>query len=527
MNYEEYMKKIQSISVIVENAKYIEDILNSKELDIKEDFQYICLNSTYNYDLVNEAIARIAQNGNGDIIKENIKIISLSTWKDLYKKNDAIRQIFLENFGTIQANTSIVTYREIESFFNDSDVLKLIYDNLDDIIKKLCTYDRASIVYFLGTKENGADTIKSHLPSFFQKGNFDISTAYSKVLYALEKVQGITRFDILEALNPSLGQMLSRETAIDNETNKVLSWVYDAFEETKMSDDEWASIKSNIDAAILENFQEILERSCYDKETIKLLKQFDCTRSEFEKNQNHFIDKSNEESVLPYNVETEVKSDEEKNIEEVCCEEEAEEINDDGTKILEELPEEVYEEKTVTVGANNEKVLAGLWSNVGQSDKNVVAKFESEELTKKAIPEDVANGEEAAKTYVTSKDLIDSYIQKYVGKVDNESEANLDERLEKILVSNVEETNKIINKVLNKNAEAIKNAKEGKIESIQNISDSNVEKCNDIKENNNEKALVTTEQGIDFVEEKNIFLRIWEKILKIFRRDGGFDRIGE
>lgn len=526
MNYEKYMGKIQSIAAIIENAKYVEDILNSKELDIKEDFQYICLNSTYNYNLVNEVIARIAQNGNGEIIKDNIGIISFSTWGDLYTKNDAIKKIFIENFDTIQANTSIITYRELEGFLNDSDILKLIYSNLDEVIKKLCTYDRAYLVHFIATKENGADIIKSHLSSFFQKGNFDISTAYSKVLYALEKIEGITKFDILNACNQSFGQMLSRETAIDNETNKVLSWVYDAFEETKMTDVERADIKSNIDVAILENFQEILERSSYDKETIKLLKQFDCTKNEFDKNKNYFIDKSNEERVLPHNANEEVESDTVAIDDEVCSEEKSVDI-DNGTGILEEEPEEIYEEKATVVNGNSEKVLAGLWSNVGQSDKNVVAKFESEELTKKAIPEDVANGEEAAKTYVTSKDLIDSYIQKYVGKVDNESEANLDERLEKILVSNVEETNKIINKVLNKNAEAINSVKKGKIENIQSIGDSNVERRNDIKENNDEKSLVTTEQGIDFVEDKNIFLRIWEKILKLFRRNGGFDRIGE
>lgn len=38
MNFDDYMKRIQYISNILEKNKYAEDILNSKELDIKKDF---------------------------------------------------------------------------------------------------------------------------------------------------------------------------------------------------------------------------------------------------------------------------------------------------------------------------------------------------------------------------------------------------------------------------------------------------------------------------------------------------------
>ena len=56
MNFDNYMNKIQIISRLLECANYAEDILNCKEINIEEDFQYICLNSASNYDLVNEVI---------------------------------------------------------------------------------------------------------------------------------------------------------------------------------------------------------------------------------------------------------------------------------------------------------------------------------------------------------------------------------------------------------------------------------------------------------------------------------------
>ena len=61
MNFDDYMKKIQYISSILEKNEYAENVLNSKELDIAQDFQYICLSSAANYKLVNEIIARLAQ----------------------------------------------------------------------------------------------------------------------------------------------------------------------------------------------------------------------------------------------------------------------------------------------------------------------------------------------------------------------------------------------------------------------------------------------------------------------------------
>lgn len=604
MNNEEYIKKIQTISRIIENAKYVEDILNSKDIDIKEDFQYICLNSASNYDLVNEVIARLAQNGNGSIIEENIKIISMSTWKDLFYKNEAIKNIFINNFDTIYKNTSLVTYREIERFLEDNVVSNYIYVRLDDIIKKLCTYDRSALISYFNSKQNGSEIIKNHLSSFFRKGDFDISTAYAKVLVELEKTQGITKLDILKACNGNLSKMLSRETAIDNETNRLLSWIYDAFEETKMSDEDRAYIKTNIDTAILDNFQQILEKSNYDRETIKLLKQFDCTRAEFEKNKNDFIEKSHAGEIISYcdkeeNILTPDKTKGNFESSQYC---ENTGVNmPDFTQIHES---NYIKEKANGVSGDTEKVLIGLWSNIDQTNKIIVGKHEEEpvenndsfeaieesnnyvtndeiysfktessEIVNKTKDfsineefmkiEEIATGEdivtakevtplkeevvqeEAVKTekmYVTSKDLIDSYIKKYVDKSKDGSEISLDERLEKILVSNVEETNKIIEKVLSRNLE--NNVQFGteanKIDNTVVQTEANCVKTNTVEAignesivkekvepNTTENALIVAEQGLETLEEKNIFQKIWEIILKLFKRREGYDRIGE
>ena len=55
--------------------------------------------------------------------------------------------------------------------------------------------------------------------------------------------------------------MLNRETAVDNETNKLLNWLYDAFEESPMVDEDRKEIKQYIDEAIMKNFDHILDKS--------------------------------------------------------------------------------------------------------------------------------------------------------------------------------------------------------------------------------------------------------------------------
>ena len=293
MNYDEYMKKIQYIANILEQNKYAENIINSKDIDVVQDFQYICLSNASNPELVNEIIARLAQNGNESVVLKNIKNISMEMWKDLFNKNEATKKIFIENYNTIFENTSILTFRELEKFIDDPDTRSLIYNSFDSVIKKLCTYDRAALIALLKSKPDGVNQIHKNIQSFFQKGEYDISTTYSKVLIELSKIESISKLEILNACSQNLTEMLNRETAIDNETNKLLNWLYDTFEETKMIAEDRADIKNNIDKAILQNFEYILDKSNYDKNTIKILKQFDCTRAKFENNKNHYIDKSN------------------------------------------------------------------------------------------------------------------------------------------------------------------------------------------------------------------------------------------
>ena len=112
-------------------------------------------------------------------------------------------------------------------------------------------------------------------------------------MYELGQISEISKVEILKACDTNLSEMLNRETAVDNETNKLLNWLYDAFEESPMVDEDRKEIKQYIDEAIMKNFDHILDKSNYDKNTIKILKQFDCTKEQFENNKNHFIEKSN------------------------------------------------------------------------------------------------------------------------------------------------------------------------------------------------------------------------------------------
>ena len=136
MDFEDYKTKIQKVSNILEHAKYPEDILNSKEIDFENDFQYICLNSTINSDIVNEVIVRLAQNGNRELVENNSKYISINIWNDIFDKNNAIKEIFIAGFKQVIENTGFVTYRDIESFIADKQTINVIYENIKTIIKK-------------------------------------------------------------------------------------------------------------------------------------------------------------------------------------------------------------------------------------------------------------------------------------------------------------------------------------------------------------------------------------------------------
>ena len=83
---------------------------------------------------------------------------------DLKKQmDDILKKIFIENYNNIFENSTIITIREIERFINDKETCYLIYNSLDSIIKKLCTYDRASLISILKNKENGIDKIRTNL----------------------------------------------------------------------------------------------------------------------------------------------------------------------------------------------------------------------------------------------------------------------------------------------------------------------------------------------------------------------------
>lgn len=556
MNFDDYMRKIQYISNILEKNEYAENILNSKELDIAQDFQYICLSSASNYKLVNEVIARLAQNGNSKIVEENVKSISMSMWKDLFDKNEAIKKIFINNFSYIFENTTIITFREIDRFINDKDTCILIYDTLDNIIKKLCTYDRASLISILKHKENGIDKIKQNLENFFQKGEFDISTTYSKILNELSQIPEISKIQILKACNNNLEEMLNRETAIDNETNKLLNWIYDAFEETSMPDEERYIIKQNIDNAILKNFNHILDKSNYDKNTIKILKQFDCTKEKFEKNKNHFIEKSNrliienQNSNLNFQDEKNYIKDNIVNSKKIdrIFENTKEQINKENIE-LKNIINEVNKNNNVINKNNNELDKNNL------ANKNNIVEDEIKEnrniisQNKTNLKNENANSE--INTTTETKSLINTYINEFAKKKDNIismqnsnkcDKDNFDEKIQKLITNNIEETDKIINKILKKNEVQVKvtdnlgeiaqeKINTNSIEEIKNLDNKNLknDKIEDIKPNNNNNQsteLIVKEESVNTNKKVHIIKRILKKFTKLFKSKSTIERIG-
>lgn len=537
MNYDDYMKRIQYISNILEKNDYAENILNSKEVDVAQDFQYICLCSASNYKVVNEVIARLAQNGNGNIVEENVKIISMSMWKDLFNKNEAIKKIFIKNYPYILENNSVLTIREIEQFINDKDTCELIYNTLNIIIKKLCTYDRASLIFILKSKENGVEKIRENLEVFFQKGEFDITTTYSKILYELSQIPQINKLEILKAFNNNLIDMLDRETAVDNETNQLLNWVYDAYEGTEMPDNEKAIIKENINKAILENFDNILYKSNYDKNTIKILKQFDCTKERFEKNKNNFIEKSNRSSNEYQSLNLNVKNG---------CN--YFEKNGDNTRRIDKLFENAkkqVEKENVTL--NNEII---------EEKKNKVDENNTNDFQNKIDSKHQEQISEVSTTVATDS-LINTYINEFAKKKENiiatqnlykSKEEQFSEEIKKIATSHIEEADKIIDKVLKRNKAQVevtcnsdkinKNINDTKnnaniIDKVQDINNKDNEsfensKSEDIKlQTNQSTELIVKSDVLNTPIQKHIIKKIWRKITKLFKSKSTIEKIGD
>ena len=396
----------------------------------------------------------------------------------------------------------------------------------------------------LNTKQDGVEIIKQNLANFFKKGDFDISTTYSKILFELDKTPGITKLDILRACNTNLSSMLSRETAIDNETNQLLNWIYDAFEETKIEDNERFSIKKNIDKAITENFTHILDKSNYDRNTIKILKQFDCTKDEFEKNKNHFIDKVRESVLIQYSYNPQEHNN---NVNNDTAIKKVNEIflNNQKQIILqnEKLKTLINENEVEDKQCSDNTIQLKQFASAEEIKLNTEV-YNSEVHTKNSTeePENKVNIEEEntkkANSYISSEDFINSYINKYNekhnadGKKTEITVADLDERLKKIIVSNVEETNKIIEKVLSKN---LSNAGEctNQVKESYELDASNTDTAtpnlktaeNEVKET----ALAISDQDLEelFYEEENIFKRIWKKIIGLFKRNPYTERIGD
>lgn len=478
MDFEDYKTKIQKVSNILEHAKYPEDILNSKEIDFENDFQYICLNSTINSSVVNEVIVRLAQNGNKELVANNSKYISINVWNDIFDKNNAIKEIFIAGFKQVIENTGFVTYRDIESFIADKQTINVIYENIKTIIKKLCTYDRASLIDDIKVKENGVQIIKDNLEEFFKKGEYDISTTYSKILIELSSIKEISNVEILNACSQNLSEMLSRETAVDNETNVLLNWVYDAMEDKTIEGNKREELQKDIDRAIMDNFEGILDKTNYDKETIKILKLFSCTHGKFDNNKKMFIENSSKliHMTKIYDL-TYDKENKEQN--EVQVEAQAEEIT-----------EEQPEKETIQEIKQDE-----------QQDeiKDVITETEEKE---QAAQEFIADVKDEIETIEQYNELIEK---------SNQNEDKTEDIINALIKSNLYETDQIIEKVVNKES-ALKNDETMQWQGIKETNNIQNDNMDDTKEfvkfdfgsvGKVEKAY-TVEQPKEVVEQKAV-----------------------
>lgn len=573
MNFYDYMNKIQEISKILEQKKSAEDILNSKEIDISNDFQYICLSSASNYDLVVEVIARISQNGNKDIVENNIKYISINIWKDLFNKNKFTKDLFIENYDKILDNAGILTYREIENFVEDNQVRPLIYNSLDLITKKLCTYDRAALITKMKSEEDGIVKIKGNLNLFFQKGEYDISTTYSRILDELSKIQEISKVEILKACSKNLGEMLERETAIDNETNNLLNWIYDAIEETKMLPDDRAELQNDIDKAIMFNFYTILDKSNYDKETIKVLKQFKCTQDQFEKERNVFIEKSNKlihmTKIYEFNHQNKTIENSDKNINtskiendiNVSNKENSEIINIENMQQIEENNDEtnILEENSICNISDVQKFEEFSKENDDTKGCKIADSNEIEnDIIKDEIADDTCNNQmnylennedidkefsklDLEKNEINNKEFEDINVLSKFDELLNKSKEknNIKENaLSDLIRKNIKETDSVIDKVMKKSScNTEKNVVtniitvDSKENIAKNINISEVDKKDNIQLKNNDeenkKALILKEESIELPKEQHIIKRIFSKILKFFSNKFGTEKIGE
>ena len=322
--------------------------------------------------------------------------------------------------------------------------------------------------------------------------------------------------------------MLNRETAIDNETNKLLNWLYDTFEETKMIAEDRADIKNNIDKAVLQNFEYILDKSNYDKNTIKILKQFDCTRAKFENNKNHYIDKSNkannEDISYTINIPNihlyqNKKDDKIPNIVPFETSKKIEDINENNDEVnLLELfeieNEEEYQDKDSNI-INFEE------------EKNKVNYTNSANEFKTLVNQDKLKNNELKNENLKINEI-------NLADINKEKNNTLDESIKKLIVANIEETDRIIEKALKKdkieediehNYNKFVKKLEPTIQKVQNVSGQVKTETIDSKEQNevNEiqkqepTELITTNENLDFPPKENLFKRIWNKIARLLK----------
>ena len=423
-------------------------------------------------------------------------------------------------------------------------------------------------------------------------------------MYELGQIPEISKVEILKACDTNLSEMLNRETAVDNETNKLLNWLYDAFEESPMVDEDRKEIKQYIDEAIMKNFDHILDKSNYDKNTIKILKQFDCTKEKFENNKNHFIEKSNradkEEKTYYFNL-----NDEKEHIKEVSIDvKKINDIVDEAKKGIVQDDAQFQKINQEIKNSNNEKIVSinNEKNNINQKQehndsynkiininevhkiydqKNNVNNNDDDDYTNHS---DITNMEQNISNK-NSNSVANSYIEEFSKKKENmilsqnkEQNENkvLDENIQKLISSNIQQTDQIIDRVMKRNVEDINENREITSNSkiSQNISNKmtdeqlvnaisellkkekqenlkinkdivpnvelkyNINNNNQVQQNStnqeemqnkSENMQLVVKEENEFIQEKrmNIIKRLWKKIVNLFKSKNSTERIGE
>ena len=182
--------------------------------------------------------------------------------------------------------------------------------------------------------------------------------------------------------------------------------------------------------AVLENFDNILYKSNYDKETIKLLKQFYCTKSKFDENKTLIMEESKKLIHMTKIYDLTYGKD---NVE-----------STENEQQIEELPEEKVEEVVV-----NDICIAE-----ESDEQNIIENIENDEKNDKVDAE--TNVEQSTENNVEQQEEIfeiledDNIIEENIEGKKEEPELQADQIVNALINTNLLEADKVIKRILKK-----------------------------------------------------------------------------